>query len=168
MTPSHQAPFQTDTAEMRKDSFVNTRRRARLPKQHLCLPICIEQPHSKHACSTTWRSCDRWRPCRVECTESLPTSEVNLSRARLVLGWVTAREDLRVLPAYLHLHLLCLSVCVVNPCADDLYVSFCLWSQCCFCSCCGRGQSLHVSVWWFVCFSVCTDQQSRTYVCKSA
>ena len=42
----------------------------------------------------------RWRPCRVECTGSLPTSEVKWRRARLVLGWGTAREDLRVLPAF--------------------------------------------------------------------
>jgi hypothetical protein len=41
----------------------------------------------------------RWRPYRVECTGSLPTSEVKRRRARLVLGWGTAREDLRVLPA---------------------------------------------------------------------
>ena len=41
-----------------------------------------------------------WRPYRVECTGSLPTSEVKRRRARLVLGWGTAREDLRVLPAF--------------------------------------------------------------------
>ena len=41
----------------------------------------------------------RWRPYRVECTGSLPTSEVKRRRARLVLGG-TAREDLRVLPAF--------------------------------------------------------------------
>ena len=42
----------------------------------------------------------RWRPYRVECTGSLPTSEVKRRRAQLVLGWGTAREDLRVLPAF--------------------------------------------------------------------
>ena len=42
----------------------------------------------------------RWRPYRVECTGSLPTSEVKRRRARLVLGWGTAREDLRVPPAF--------------------------------------------------------------------
>ena len=41
-----------------------------------------------------------WRPYRVECTGSLPTSEVKRRRARLVLGWGAAREDLRVLPAF--------------------------------------------------------------------
>ena len=41
----------------------------------------------------------RWRPYRVECTGPLPTSEVKRRRARLVLGWETAREDLMVLPA---------------------------------------------------------------------
>ena len=38
----------------------------------------------------------RWRPYRVECTGSLLTSEVKRRRARLVLGWGTAWEDLRV------------------------------------------------------------------------
>ena len=42
----------------------------------------------------------RRRPYRVECTGSLLTSEVKRRRARLVLGWGTAREDLRVLPAF--------------------------------------------------------------------
>ena len=42
----------------------------------------------------------RWRPYRVECTGSLPNSEVKRRRARLVLGWGTAREDLRVPPAF--------------------------------------------------------------------
>ena len=40
------------------------------------------------------------RPYRVECTGSLLTSEVKRRRARLVLGWGTAREDLRVLSAF--------------------------------------------------------------------
>ena len=47
-------------------------------------------------------TCIRWRPYRVECTGSLLTSEVKRRRARLVLGWGTAREDLRVLSAFLH------------------------------------------------------------------
>ena len=42
----------------------------------------------------------RWRPYRVECTGSLSTSEVKRHRARSVLGWGTAWEDLRVLPAF--------------------------------------------------------------------
>ena len=42
----------------------------------------------------------RWRPYHVECTGSLPTSEVKRHRARLVLGWGTAWEDLRVLSAF--------------------------------------------------------------------
>ena len=50
-----------------------------------------------HAC--------RRRPYRVECTGSLPTSEVKRRRARLVLGWGTAWEHLRVLSAF-GLHLL--------------------------------------------------------------
>ena len=43
----------------------------------------------------------RWRPYRVEYTGSLLTSEVKRHRARLVLGWGTAWEDLRVLSAFL-------------------------------------------------------------------
>ena len=42
----------------------------------------------------------RWRPYRVECTGSLLTSEVKQRRARSVLGWGTAWEDLRVLSAF--------------------------------------------------------------------
>ena len=45
--------------------------------------------------------CRRWRPYRVEHTGSLLTSEVKRHRARLVLGWGTAREDLRVLSAFM-------------------------------------------------------------------
>ena len=52
----------------------------------------------------------RWRPYRVECTGCLPTSEVKRRRARLVLGWGTAREDLRVLPAF-RLRRWCVSWC---------------------------------------------------------
>ena len=33
----------------------------------------------------------------MECTGSLPNSEVKPRKARIVLGWVTAREVLRVL-----------------------------------------------------------------------
>ena len=40
------------------------------------------------------------RPYRVECTGSLSTSEFKQHRARLVLGWGTAWEDLRVLSAF--------------------------------------------------------------------
>jgi hypothetical protein len=42
----------------------------------------------------------RRRPYRVECTGSLPTSEVKRRRARLVLGWGTAWEHPRVLSAF--------------------------------------------------------------------
>ena len=41
----------------------------------------------------------RRRPYRVECTGSLSTSEVKQHRARLVLGWGTAWEDLGMLSA---------------------------------------------------------------------
>ena len=50
-------------------------------------------------CHETLFHCNCWRPYHVECTGSLLTSEVKRHRARLVLGWGTAWEDLRVLPA---------------------------------------------------------------------
>ena len=37
-------------------------------------------------------------------------------------------------------------VCVVDPCAADLYISFCMFSKCRFGSCHSCGWSLHVSV----------------------
>ena len=43
----------------------------------------------------------RQRPYCVECTGSLPNSEVKPRKARIVLGWVTAREVLRVLLTFL-------------------------------------------------------------------
>jgi hypothetical protein len=46
----------------------------------------------------------RRRPYRVECTGSLLTSEVKRRRARLVLGWGTAREDPTVMSA---IYILC-------------------------------------------------------------
>ena len=64
----------------------------------------------------------RWRPYRVECTGSLPTSEVKRRRARLVLGWETAREDLRVLPALFPLLRAAADRCV---CARDLRTASC-------------------------------------------
>ena len=45
----------------------------------------------------------RQRPYCVECTGSLPNSEVKPRKARIVLGWVTAREVLRVLLTFLRL-----------------------------------------------------------------
>jgi hypothetical protein len=68
-------------------------------------------------CVSCWGACvvHRWRPYRVECTGSLPTSGVKRRRARLVLGWGTAREDLRVLPAF--------RACIVACCG--LLWSFC-------------------------------------------
>ena len=60
-----------------------------------------EQPKNFPA-TLKWQSrlyC-RQRPYRVECTGSLPTSEVKRRRARLVLGWGTAWESLGVLLAF--------------------------------------------------------------------
>ena len=63
----------------------------------------------------------RWRPYRVECTGSLPTSEVKRRRARLVLGWGTAREDFRVLPA-LHAHQSSRTKAIPANCADAISI----------------------------------------------
>jgi hypothetical protein len=67
--------------------------------QQIC---CV---HLRNTCSfmmvfLVLRIIRRQRPYRVECTGSLPNSEVKRRRARLVLGWGTAREDLRVLLAF--------------------------------------------------------------------
>ena len=68
---------------------------------------------------------NRWRPYRVECTGSLPTSEVKRRRARLVLGWGTAREDLRVLLAFSNC--LCSNLHVYRSCAAQKVVAgFCV------------------------------------------
>ena len=71
----------------------------------------------------------RWRPYRVECTGSLPTSEVKRRRARLVLGWGTAREDLRVLPAldsrvFLSVACVCLwfPLLMLNPASQPVFL----------------------------------------------
>ena len=72
--------------------------------------VCCASMRVSFACMSVWLAggllpcmmllvC-RWRPYRVECTGSLPTSEVKRRRARLVLGWGTAREALRVLLAF--------------------------------------------------------------------
>ena len=55
---------------------------------------------STHPAFLLFRNMSRRRPYRVECTGSLSTSEVKQHRARLVLGWGTAWEDLRVLSAF--------------------------------------------------------------------
>ena len=58
--------------------------------------------HSQVCCCSQPETCCR-RPYRVECTGSVLTSEVKQRRARSVLGWGTAWEDLRVLSAFLSL-----------------------------------------------------------------
>ena len=64
-----------------------------------------QRPRTEVSAKIHSRRCvihSRWRPYRVECTGSLSTSEVKRRRARLVLGWGTAWEDLRVLSAFAH------------------------------------------------------------------
>ena len=75
-------------------------------RDHVCgdCPARLRLAHAwLQAIGTSSMLCLRWRPYRVEYTGSLPTSEVKRRRARLVLGWGTAREDLRVLPAFCQL-----------------------------------------------------------------
>ena len=70
----------------------------------VCVCVCV----SLCVCVCVWSSVyvcfgpvpARRRPYHVECTGSLLTSEVKRHRARLVLGWGTAWEDLRVLTAF--------------------------------------------------------------------
>ena len=113
--------------------------------------------HDNHVCNI-----HRWRPYRVECPGSLPTSEVKRRRARLVLDWGTAREDLRVPPAYFHLppSLSPFFFCAFLRVwwllgADDSYISCCIVVCCCFGCFCVCGQSLHVSLFRCVCFVDC-------------
>ena len=56
-----------------------------------CSQNCLGTPRLHSSCQ---------RPYRVECTGSLPNSEVKRRRARSVPGWGTAREALRVLLAF--------------------------------------------------------------------
>ena len=57
-----------------------------------CSQNCLGTPRLHSSCQ---------RPYRVECTGSLPNSEVKRRRARSVPGWGTAREALRVLLAFI-------------------------------------------------------------------
>lgn len=60
--------------------------------------LCFFGGLESHRLLGTLRS--RQRPYCVENTGSLPNSEVKHRKARIVLGWVTAREVLRVLLAF--------------------------------------------------------------------
>ena len=65
--------------------------------------VCFSRPlgHlSMFAQYSVVNNVSRRRPYRIECTGSLLTSEVKQCRARSVLGWGTAWEDLRVLSAF--------------------------------------------------------------------
>ncbi len=106
----------------------------RLPHQWSGLrPRVCAKTHTRESRSSQ-RS--RWRPYRVECTGSLPTSEVKRRRARLVLGWGTAREDLRVLPAF-GTRSACVGVC----CGRRAWapVAGCVGCGRAWASCCGHA-----------------------------
>ena len=75
------------------------KRRSRLGTQDKTGPRGHERNFHELANGFLRAPAHRWRPYRVECTGSLLTSEVKRRRARLVLGWGTAWEDLRVLSA---------------------------------------------------------------------
>ena len=67
------------------------------------LPVAhpkIDDIHIEACWSILFSIVSRRRPYRVECTGSLPTSEVKRRRARLVLGWGTVWEHPRVLSAF--------------------------------------------------------------------
>ena len=61
--------------------------------------ICSRRALISQAMDLQW-FCFRQRPYRIEYTGSLPNSAVKRYRARLVLGWGTAWEPLRVLLAF--------------------------------------------------------------------
>ena len=65
--------------------------RVLLSQRPRCSTSCPRKPRLHYSCQ---------RPYRVECTGSLPNSEVKRRRARSVPGWGTAREALRVLLAF--------------------------------------------------------------------
>ena len=67
--------------------------RVLLSQRPRCSTSCPRKPRLHYSCQ---------RPYRVECTGSLPNSEVKRRRARSVPGWGTAREALRVLLAFFH------------------------------------------------------------------
>ena len=97
--------------------------RVLLSQRPRCSTSCPRKPRLHYSCQ---------RPYRVECTGSLPNSEVKRRRARLVLGWGTAREDLRVLLAF------CSSLFLLH-----------LWLHGCF------GYIVQKSGKWFVIGSSC-------------
>ena len=69
----------------------------------LRLACCVRVVCVLFACVCTLQPCcvpGKWpRPYRVEYTGFLPTSAIKRRKARLVLGWGAAWEDLRVLSA---------------------------------------------------------------------
>ena len=91
------------------ESRVKNFKEAFFPAQHW--PLQKRKKKLRLVFLNARNNCIRWRPYRVECTGSLLTSEVKRRRARLVLGWGTAWEDLRVLPAFAQ-HAFDQSVCV--------------------------------------------------------
>ena len=64
------------------------------------------------------------RPYCVENTGSHPNSEVKRRKARIVLGWVTAREVLRVLLAFFNtciFYILLLALKPILICSCNVY-----------------------------------------------
>ena len=53
----------------------------------VCVCVCVCVFVRVCVCVCAHGNGVRWRPYRVECTGSLPTSEVKRRRDRLVLGW---------------------------------------------------------------------------------
>ena len=92
------------------------------PNIFALLALCCEAATLPSRAMTHGKSI-RWRLYRVECTGSLPTSEAKQRRARLALGWGTARQDLRVLPAFC-------SACFVPRGCDTAKLRDNSWKEC--------------------------------------
>ena len=73
--------------------------------------------------------CFRRRPYHVEYTGSLPTSEVKRRRARLVLGWGTAWEHLRVSSAFARINARATIGASLPPARENLLIAHMKWGM---------------------------------------
>ena len=100
----------------------------------VCFAVCTEHQSTNLHRTTTQQTCFQYDSTIMyeifiagghaasNAPDLLRPPKLSGAGPRLVLGWGTAREDLRVLPAYFHLPLLCLSACVASLCGNDLYI----------------------------------------------
>ena len=92
--------FQTGQRIVRPQSRTWSRRTRRRAAQKVQAETALTRRRSRTALGVSVRLSVSQRPYRVECTGSLPNSEVKRRRARIVPGWGTAWEVLRVLLAF--------------------------------------------------------------------